>query len=71
MRNYPRIILYFGISVPYLHKSEFFHGCEPGQVEPGSVAPMSVVVSLILQLTERGSAKSVRDMELVGQKETR
>lgn len=50
--------LSFPLSTPYLHVGILLHGRETGEVDPGGVLSVAMVVSLLLQLTKRCSSES-------------
>lgn len=44
----------------YFHVGIFFHGREPGKVEPGHILPVLVVISFVFQVSERRSTQSMK-----------
>lgn len=46
--------------VHYLHVGKLLHGREAGEIEPGHVLPMFVIISLVLQIPERCTPQPVQ-----------
>lgn len=46
--------------VHYLHVGKLLHGREAGEIEPGHVLPVFVVISLVLQIPERCTPQPVQ-----------
>ena len=46
--------------MPHLHVGELLHGGEAGEVQPGDVLPVLVVIPLVLEVPEGRSPQSVQ-----------